>query len=442
MENVFYSEVKMPVTWRNWSGSVQFKAQELHYPESEEEICQILKIAGRESRKVRVVGSGHSFTPLVQTSGYLISLDKYSGIISVDRENCRVTIKAGTKIKQLGALLFEQGMAQPNLGDIDEQSIAGAISTGTHGSGMTLGGLATQVEALRLVTASGEGLECSAEKNPEIFKAAQVSLGALGVISEVTLKLVPAYKLRYVWGRQSLDDCLANLEEYRRVNRNFEFFWFPHTHDTLVKFMNQTDEPPLSKNLLRRANELVLENGVFWLFSEFCRFFPVSSAFVARLCGKLISGGSDINYSYKMYATPRLVKFQEMEYNLPVEHIRMALLEIDELITVRKFRVHFPIECRFVSADDIYLSPSYGRESAYIAVHMYRGMEYKGYFGEVEKILVKYGGRPHWGKLHNLNASDFKKSYPRWDNFLDVRAQLDPNGLFLNDYLKRLFGLT
>lgn len=424
--------------WQNWSGSVKFTPEKIAYPASESEIVQLVKDCRARGKSLRVMGSGHSFTPLVQTDGVLVSLDNYQGVFETDPKNHRATVRAGTKIKRLGDELFSYGLAQPNLGDIDVQSIAGAVSTGTHGTGATLGSLSTQIAALRLVTATGEIVECSAEQNREIFKAAQVSLGALGIITQVTLQLVPTYRLDYHWRKETLAHCLENYDKYRQEYRHFEFYWFPHTKAVLAKFMQPTDKPAREKNLFRKFNDTVLENGVFWLLSETARLFPKRAAMVAGITGSLLSGGSDLNHSHRLFATTRLVKFQEMEYNLPVEHFATVLREIDETIRREKFRVHFPLECRFAQADDIYLSPANGRASAYIAVHMYKGMEYKPYFDAIEQIFQRYQGRPHWGKMHTLKAPALAQLYPDWEKFQAVRRQLDPDGFFLNDYLKEL----
>ncbi|HEX2914498.1 MAG TPA: D-arabinono-1,4-lactone oxidase [Chloroflexia bacterium] len=429
--------------WKNWSESVQAEPQEIRYPTSQEEISAIVKEAEARHLKVRVVGAGHSFTPLVQTDGILVNLDRYNGIEAVNREKGQVTVRAGTRLKALGKALLACGLAQPNLGDIDVQSIAGAISTGTHGTGATLGSLSTQVAGLTLVTAGGRVLECTEENNPEIFKAAQVSLGALGIISKVTLQLVPAFRLRYEWRRESLRKCLANLEQYVRDNRHFEFYWAPYTDTVLLKFQNPTEQKPDSqKNFLRWFNDMVMDNGALWVVSEISRHFPQYVPDISRVIGALISGGSDVNYSYKIFATKRMVKFNEMEYNLPVENFSQAIQEVDETIRQKRFLVHFPVECRFVHEDDIFLSPAYGRASAYIAVHMYKGMEHRPYFEAMEDIFKKYEGRPHWGKMHNRTAEDLRQLYPEWERFQAVRQELDPEGLFLNDHLKTLFSGT
>jgi FAD-linked oxidoreductase len=430
--------MKQVAEWQNWSGSVNCNPTKIVYPATQAEIIQIVKDCRKRNIGLRVIGSGHSFSPLVKTDGIIMSLDHYSGVIKIDHAKQQATVLAGTKIKTLGEELFKCGLAQPNLGDIDVQSIAGAISTGTHGTGVTLGNISSQVVALTLVTADGEVIECSEAENPEIFKAAQVSIGVLGIITKITLQCVPAYKLQYFWKKKKLSDCLAKLEQYKSENRNFEFLWLPHTDWVQAKFINLTDQPPKRQNLFKKFNDLVLENGGFWLLSEFARRFPAKAPGVSKLAADLLSEGSDVNYSHRIYATPRLVKFQEMEYNLPAENFVPAMQEIEASIKRHNFQVHFPLECRFVKSDAIYLSPAYGRESAYIAVHMYKGMEYQAYFEAIETIFKKYNGRPHWGKLHTRTAAELRELYPAWDKFQAVRQQLDPTNFFLNDYLQNL----
>jgi FAD-linked oxidoreductase len=430
----------MSTTWHNWSGSVTAQPEAIRYPATREEIVAIVRDARARGANVRVVGAGHSFTPLAQTDGVLISLDRYAGLESVDAAARQATVRAGTKIKTLGELLFAHGLAQENLGDIDVQSIAGAISTGTHGTGITLGSISTQVVGLTLVTGRGDVLECSEEQHRDLFRAAQVSIGALGIIISVRLQLVPTYRLDYTWSREPLSVTLEHLERERDANRNFEFYWFPYSEWALVKRMNITDAPARSKNLLRRFNDLVMENGAFWLLSEIARRFPSASPRIARLCGALVSGGRDMNHSHKVFATTRLVRFNEMEYSLPAARMADAIRAIDACIRRERFRVHFPIECRYVRGDDIYLSPANGRDSAYIAVHMYRRMAYREYFAAVEAIFRDFGGRPHWGKMHMLTAAELCGLYPHWARFQAARRQLDPDGVLQNAYLNQILG--
>ena len=431
--------VKRAKRWRNWSGSVRAAPRELARPGSMDELARMIGAYGREGRRVRVVGSGHSFTPLAQTDDVLVTLDGLQGIVAVDETSQTVRVRGGTWLKTLGNALLERGLAQENLGDIDVQSIAGAISTGTHGTGVGFGTLATQVEGLTLVTASGDVVECSAEREPDVFKAAQVSLGALGVIAEVTLRVVPAKRLRFQSRRERVDDLLSHLDEYKRDNAHFEFFWLPYTQYAQAKFLNETTKPATGSNLWGTFNRIVMENGVYWLLSEACRLAPPLTRPVSHISAWGVASVDEADWSHRVYATPRAVRFQEMEYNIPADQFPAALAEARETIARERFRVHFPIECRFVRADDIWLSPAYGRDSAYMAVHMYRGMRYKEYFQAMEAIFRRHEGRPHWGKMHSRTAIELAALYPHWDDFRRVRASLDPNGMFLNDYLRRLF---
>src|SRR5579863_4153465 len=425
--------------WSNWSGSVTSLPQQVIKPGSVEELSTLIGEYGRDGRHVRVVGSGHSFTPLVQTNDVLISLDDLQGIETIDAREGRVTVLGGTKLKYLGEALLAHGLAQENLGDIDVQSISGAISTGTHGTGIGFGSLATQVEGLTLVTASGELLQCSPEQNPDIFKAAQVSLGTLGVIAKVKLRVVPAKILHYQGLRKKLDDCLDHLEEYKQENTHFEFFWFPYTELVQAKFINPGDKPPSKVTLWGSFNKIVLENWVYGSLCALSRVIPGLARSVCKISGNSIANVDEINYSHRLFSTPRMVRFQEMEYNIPAEHTRAVISEIQQCIEQHQFAVNFPLECRFVHSDDIWLSPAYQRASAYIAVHMYKGMPYQSYFSHIEEIFKRYQGRPHWGKMHTRTAQELAALYPRWHDFRRIRAALDPNGMFLNDYLRALF---
>lgn len=426
--------------WNNWSSSVKATPHEILYPENEADVQAMVRKAQEQGQKIRVVGAGHSFTPLVKTDSLIISLDKLSGIISVDKEQGQAVVWAGTRLKELGELLHQQGLAMENLGDIDVQSIAGALSTGTHGCGITFGVLATQMVSCTIVTANGELLELDEKKDPERFKAAQVSLGTLGIITRMGLRLSPAYKLKYTSKKETFDQVLDNLEEYKNNNRNFEFYWFPYSETTQTKVMNITDEAPKGNGFGSWLNDIVLENGVFWVISRISRHIPGTFKAMSRLAAWGVSASSNTSWSHNVFATKRLVRFQEMEYNLPTENFIPALREVKEAMETFNFKVHFPLECRFVKGDDIWLSPAYRRDSAYIAVHSYKGMPHREYFGAMEAIFKKYNGRPHWGKMHNRTAADLKQLYPKWEDFQQLRRELDPTGLFLNEYMKELFG--
>ncbi|WP_020061520.1 D-arabinono-1,4-lactone oxidase [Bacillus sp. 123MFChir2] len=417
--------------WRNWTGNVQGVPQYTMYPKSIEEVTQAVEFAKEAGKRIRVVGSGHSFTSLVQTDEILISLDKLQGMIEINSQTLIVEVWAGTKLFQLGEIL------QENLGDIDAQSIAGAISTGTHGTGISFGNLATQVVEVTAVLASGEVITCSEKEYPQYWKGFQLSLGMLGIIVKVKLKVIPAYSLAYESKKESFATVMSKLEEYKK-NRHFEFFIFPYSDDVQVKITNVTEEVggELKWHKLKTA---LIENMAFSLLSEGCRFFPSISKSVSQLSAKGVPNTKIVGQSYKVFATARNVRFYEMEYSIPAEYMKEAVEEIYNLIYEKKFQVHFPIECRYAKEDDIWLSPSYGRDSAYIAVHMYKGMQYTSYFQAVERIFQKYEGRPHWGKMHTMKYDTLQQVYPKLPHFLELRQTVDPTAMFLNPYLAKMF---
>ena len=368
----------------------------------------------------------------------MLSLERATGIVSLNPERREATVLGGTRLKALGKMLFADGLALENLGDIDAQSLAGAVSTGTHGTGSSLGTLSTQLTSVTLVTATGDVIDCSADCEPDVFRAAGVSLGALGVLWRMRLRLLPVYRLRYTRKSMDLEECLARLPELT-AHRHFELYWFPHTERVDVKAMDPTEEPA-SSELGRFVNDLLFENGAFWLLSEACRLVPPLCAPASRLCARLVAQGTCVGPSHRIFATPRLVRFNEMEYAVPSERGADCLREIRRYVDSKRVRVHFPVELRFARGDDIWLSPAYCRDTAYIAVHQYRGMPYEDYFAGVESIFKNHGGRPHWGKMHTRAAADLAALYPMWERFQDVRRRLDPAGVFLNDYLRTLFG--
>ena len=429
----------MPKTIQNWGGNIKFTPKQICYPTTHDEVADIVKKAYQNCQNVRIIGSGHSWTNLIDTQDILISLDEYQGIVSLDKANYTAVVKAGTKLKLLGELLHEQELAMENMGDINVQSIAGALSTGTHGTGVTFKTLANQMLEITLVNGKGETVVCSEQQNRDLFKAAQISLGALGIITKIKLKLVPTFKLKYVSVKSTLDDALKNLDKYKAENRNFEFYWFPFTKTVQLKFVNETSEAVKNVGFAKKFNDVVMENGVFGVLSRMSRAMPKFAPRVSKLSAWGISEGTYINHSHLIFATQRLVRFNEMEYNIPQENFTTIIKEIEACINTHQFKVHFPIECRWVKADDILISPASGRDSAYIAVHMYKGMEYKPYFEAIEAIFKKYGGRPHYGKMNTLNHNDFAELYPNWQKFNGIRQEMDPEGLFLNKYLKGIF---
>src|SRR5699024_6710020 len=346
--------------WTNWSESFISKPEMILYPKNEEDIHNIIKYCHKNKKKIRVIGAGHSFTPLAVTNNILLSLENFSGIDKIDYENKRVSVWAGTTLLELGKLLYKHGLSMENLGDINVQTIAGAISTGTHGSGINFGNLSTQVTELSIITASGDYLTISETENSHLFNAARLSLGLLGIIIKVEINVISAHQLISVSKRSTINKSFPNLNELIKTNRHFEFFWFPHTETIQMKTLNPATSNP--KNNLKGSstfNDLIIENGALSLVSKLSRMQPKLSPFISKMIALSIPPGHTSGNSFEMYAPPRLVKFNEMEYSIPAEHMASAMKDINYVIQKYKFDVHFPIECRYVKGDKLWLSPSY-----------------------------------------------------------------------------------
>lgn len=433
------TSIERGTPFRNWSGLVRFTPRSAAQPRSIEQLCTLVKEAAQTSLRVRVRGSGHSFVPLVQTDDVLVDLDALTGIEAV--EGHVASVWGGTKLHALGKELSARGMAMLNLGDINTQSIAGAVSTGTHGTGTKLGSISTQVEELTLVLADGTVRICSAQQHPELFAAARVSLGALGIIAKLRVRLAPSYRLKLQKRTEDLEACLGAANEIAEKRRHFEFYWFPHTRTVGMKEMDTTDEPESSR-ALHAAAELIIENGALGILSWLGRIQPKWTLSLSRFLAWSIKGdaGTMVADCHRAFSSPRLVRFHELEYALPRAHGADALRELAEYIDKKQVLIHFPVEYRYVQSDDIWLSPFYQRDSVAISVHQFVGLEYERYFAAAESIFRSYGGRPHWGKMHSLRARELATLYPRWDEFHTLRRALDPRGVFMNSYLDRLFG--
>lgn len=426
--------------WRNWSGSFLNKPEKILYPRNENDIVKIIKHCNYTGKKMRIIGAGHSFTPLAVTNGILVSLQHLSGIEKIDYEKKRVTIWGGTTLTDLGKNLHKHGLTMENLGDINLQTIAGAVSTGTHGSGVDFGNLSTQITELTLITPQGDKLLISANENSHLFEAACLSLGLLGVITKVEIKVIKAHQLISISERSTMNQVFPKLTSLTKSNRHFEFFWFPHTETIQIKTLNPQQEGIQQKlKGPSKFNDFFMENGALGLVSEMSRIQPKLSKFASKMIARGVRTGKTVGQSYQMYATPRLVKFNEMEYSIPAEHMASALEDINDVIQKNNFNIHFPIECRYVKADNLWLSPSYKRDTAYIAVHMYKGMAFEHIFQAIEEVFKKYEGRPHWGKLHTLEKDDLQKVYSKFNHFLELRKQFDTKNILLNHYLENLF---
>jgi FAD-linked oxidoreductase len=427
--------------WRNWSGYVECPGTQVAVPGSLAELTETVRRGARNAQSLRVVGGGHSFSPLVATDGLILSLDRLQGIIDIDASSRTVRLHGGTRLHAIGAPLAAAGFAMENLGDINVQSIAGATSTATHGTGAALGNLATQICGLKFLTADGDAVSASVAENPELFAGGRVALGSLGVLTEISLRVVPSFRLKLERGKRDLEDCLAQADDLIADNRSFEFYWLPHTDVALTKAWNVTDEPADKEDWRRYVTEVLLENTTFGLLCRAAKAAPSLCPAITRLCVFLASTGTRVDASFSSLATLRQVRFNEMEWSLPANRGAEALLEIRAFISRREFPLMFPIEYRWVQGDDIWLSPNYGRDSVHISVHQYRGMPFEDYFKGVQAICLNHGGRPHWGKCHSLAAPQLSTLYPRWDDFLALRERMDPAGRFLTPYLRTLLGL-
>ncbi|WP_410790246.1 D-arabinono-1,4-lactone oxidase [Kribbella sp. C-35] len=430
-------------TWRNWAGTESATGIETLRPDSADELAAVVKSAAEQGKKLKAVGSGHSFTGCSVPQQVMVRLDGLSSIVNADKESGRVTVGAGTGLGKLNAGLAAFDLAMANLGDIDEQTVAGAISTGTHGTGARLGGLATQVVALDLVTADGSVLHCSAEENPDVFAAARISVGALGVISSLTLQCVPAFLLRAQEMPLPLGEVLDGFGELADGNDHFEFYWFPHTEIALTKRNNRV-APGVGASPVGRVrgwiDDELLSNKVFELTNRLAVRRPGMVPRINQLASRALSAREYVDASYKVFCSERSVIFRESEYAVPREHVVDVIRRLREWIDASGSRIPFPIEVRVAAPDDIWLSTASGRETAYVAIHQYHRLPHDPYFRAFENIVADYGGRPHWGKLHTLTADDLRTRYPRFDDFLAVRDRLDPQRTFDNAYTRQVFG--
>ena len=426
--------------WSNWAGNQQTGTVLLSKPQTESELQQVVQSAQASGRRVKAVGSGHSFTAIAVSEEVLVDLSDYDEIVAIDKINQTVTVQSGIQLSKLNQALYENSLAMQNLGDIAYQTIAGAISTSTHGTGAKFTGIANQVVALRIVLADSSIVECSANVNAQLFSCARVGLGALGLISTVTLKVVPAFNLAVIEEPMRVDDVLQNLDLHVDSNDHFEFFWVPHTGWALTKRNNRNNLPiePMSK-MSHWYSKTLMEN---YAFGAVCMLGKARPSLIPKLAKALPSSGRNefSDASHKVFASKRIIKFYEMEYAIPREACAEALNRVRRMVKDSGFFLNFPVEVRFTAPDEIPLSTASNRESAYIAVHIYKGMNYVPYFKEVESIMNSYQGRPHWGKLHFQSAATLASRYPQWDVFQAVRNQVDPQRMFSNQYLETVLG--
>jgi FAD-linked oxidoreductase len=407
-----------------------------------------VKAAAAAGLTVRALGSGHSFTPIGVCDGAVLDMSAWAGVVSADVASGAVTVRSGTTIRALNTALDGLGLAMANLGDIDAQTIAGALATGTHGTGAGLGGLATQVLGLELVLADGSVVSCSAAERPDLFAAARVGLGALGVVATVTLQCVPAFSLVADERPVPLPEVLDSFGSLAAENDHFEFYWFPYGRNALVKRNNRltdghrgsVDMPPPMAPWRRFYEFELMENAAFGALCRAGRAVPRLIPALNRLSSAALSQRSYTAVSHQVFVTPRRVRFVESEYAVPRESVLNVLGELRSAVPRLASPVMFPVEVRVAAADDIWLSTAYDRASAYIAIHQYAGLPYREYFDTFEAIVASVGGRPHWGKMHTLDAARLRELYPRFEDFRRVRTEADPEGRFANPYLTQVLG--
>ena len=432
-----------PHPWRNWARTERSSPALAVAPRSAEQVVRVVERARETGHTVKPIGASHSFTAIGATDGIRIDMDRMRGLVSADLARGRVTLRGGTRLWELPAILGPLGLALPNMGDIDRQSITGATQTGTHGTGLALGGISTGIVGMQLVTGTGEILAVDDTQHAELLPAAALGLGALGVVTEVTLQCVPRFLLRAEEAPAQLDDVLDTFVARSRAADHFEFFWFPHTRSVRTKTNTRLPlahgTEPLGR-VSRFVDEELANNLAFGVCCGLGAAFPRAIPGINRVVETVSSRRSYVDESHRVFITNRRVRFREMEYSVPLAAVPDAIRELRALIERRRYTVSFPIEVRSAAPDELLLSTAHGRESGYIAVHRFHRDRDLGYFREAEQILAEHAGRPHWGKMHTRAAADLRAVYPAFDQFTAVRDRLDPDRVFANPYLARVLG--
>ena len=428
--------------WQNWAGNVTVTPVRVRSPQSAAEVADEVRRAAADGIAIRMAGSGHSFTPTVPTDGVLLRPDGLTGIRSIDQASGLATVEAGCPLAKLNAALLSHGLSLANMGDIDVQTAAGAIQTGTHGTGRSTGGMAAQVAGLELVLADGTIRTCSADDPAAgLFDAARVGLGALGLLTAVTFRVQPAFLLQAREAPMHWSEVISRLPELTSENEHFEFFWFPHTEGCMTKRNNRSDGPARPLSSWRHwLDDEFLSNSVFGVACRLGYRMPAAIPRVNSAASRALSARTYTDAAYRVFTSPRRVRFKEQEYAVPRDQLTDVLGELRGLFQRRDWRISFPIEVRVAPADDPWLSTAYGRDSAYIAIHVYHESPHAEYFRDVEAIMTAVGGRPHWGKLHTRDADYLRGVYPRFDDFVALRDAVDPDRRFGNPYLQQVLG--
>jgi L-gulono-1,4-lactone dehydrogenase len=429
-------------TWRNWAGNESARPRRTALPRSADEVADEVRKAAADGLTVRMAGTGHSFTPVAATDGVLLYPGGMTSIRSVDAAAGLVTVEAGCPLRVLNASLQARGLSLANMGDIQAQTVAGAIQTGTHGTGRDIGGMAAQVAGLEMVLADGTVVSCSADSPGDgLFDAARVGLGALGVVTAVTFRVVPAFLLEAREQPMRWSEVISRLDELTSANEHFEFYWFPHTEGCLTKRNNSSPGPPRPLPAFRYLlDDELLSNTLFGVTCRLGHAFPAAIKTVNGVAGKALGSRSYVDAAYRVFTSPRRVRFKEQEYAIPRESLADVLAEIRSLFARRDWRISFPIEVRVTPGDDPWLSTAFGRASAYIAIHVFHASPHQEYFRDVEALMTAVAGRPHWGKMHTRRAEYLRQAYPKHGDFVALRDRLDPERRFGNAYLAQVLG--
>lgn len=418
--------------WQNWSGSVVATPATIAAPRNERELAGLVAAHDR----IRVTGAGHSFMPLCETGGLLLRLEDMEGELEIASDGKSARAPAGWSLARLTEALWEHGYSLPNQGDVNPQSIAGAISTGTHGTGAVLGSLSTMARGFRLMLADGSIVECSRETEPELFEAQRVSLGLLGIALEIRFDIVPAYHLVEHIRAVPMAEVAERWDDLAAAHRHVEFWAFPYSDDVILKTLDPCDPCPPP------AHASDMDEKAFALYCKTVRRLPKLTASLQRQLMKHVKPSERCGPASRIFPSERGVRFEEMEHQLPRENGFAALRAVIDWIRSKKLPVAFPFEYRLVAGDDIWLSPFHAGDCASISMHQYAPMAWKALFGEAETIFRDHGGRPHWAKRHTLTREDVDRLYPKAADFRRVRHAVDPNGKFLNPHLAPLFGET
>ena len=418
--------------WRNWSGGLSCQPQGRYDISGEDQLVELLK---RTTGPIRPVGSGHSFSPLVPTDGHLVVTDQLNGILEYDNKSMEATFGAGSRLGDLGAPLNEIGQGMLNLPDIDRQTVAGATATGTHGTGLNFNSLSGYITALRLITPNGDIKDIDASDG-DLFDAARVNVGALGVVTQIRMQNRAAYKLKKREWTAPTEDILANFDELAAGHRHFEIFPLVYSDFSLVLQIDESEEP-IGQTIIP-AEEVTLAD----LRPLGIDAAPAEKLAMNNALAMNAQVSEAVDLSYKLLSNVRSNPFNEMEYSVPAEVGADCVREILKTIYDEAIDVAFPLEYRYVKPESPWLSMAYGDEPhAAISIHRTAGEDYRPYFDIIEPIFWKYGGRPHWGKIHSLGHTELSQLYPRYEDFIAIRESLDPNGRMLNEHLKKLFNV-